>query len=52
MSKAGKYILEGLNEALAIVKGEMVLLHGFMKKSQKTPASDIDLARKRMKELE
>lgn len=36
----------------AIVKGEMVLLHGFMKKSQKTPVSDIDLARKRLKELE
>jgi phage-related protein len=27
----------------------MVLLHGFMKKSQKTPQQDIDLALKRMK---
>ncbi|AUB80005.1 type II toxin-antitoxin system RelE/ParE family toxin [Candidatus Thiodictyon syntrophicum] len=25
----------------------MVLLHGFIKKSQKTPASDLDLARRR-----
>src|SRR5882724_3464073 len=27
-----------------IMHSEIVLLHGFMKKSQKTPASDIDLA--------
>jgi len=27
--------------------GEMVLLHGFIKKSQKTPAKDLQLARKR-----
>jgi phage-related protein len=27
----------------------MVLLHGFMKKTQKTPKQDIDLAIKRMK---
>ena len=30
----------------------MVLLHGFIKKSQKTPKSALDLARKRRKELE
>jgi phage-related protein len=30
-------------------KGSMVLLHGFMKKSQKTPQRDIDLALKRKK---
>jgi len=29
----------------------MVLLHGFMKKSQKTPKSAIDLARKRQKKV-
>ena len=29
----------------------MVLLHGFIKKTQKTPQSDLDLARKRMKEV-
>lgn len=34
-----------------ILGGDMVLLHGFVKKSQKTPAQDIELARKRRKEL-
>jgi phage-related protein len=29
----------------------MVLLHGFIKKSQKTPASDLALARKRLRTL-
>ncbi len=29
--------------------GDMVLLHGFVKKTQKTPRRDLDLARKRMK---
>lgn len=36
----------------AIVKGRMVLLHGFMKTTQKTPKADLDLARKRKKEIE
>ena len=36
----------------AIRDGEMVLLHGFVKKSQKTPPQDIDLALQRMKELD
>ncbi len=31
--------------------GRMVLLHGFVKKTQKTPQSDLQLARKRQKEL-
>jgi phage-related protein len=31
--------------------GGMVLLHGFMKKTQKTPKGDLDLATKRMKEI-
>lgn len=30
----------------------MVLLHGFVKKTQKTPDEDLALARKRMKEIE
>jgi phage-related protein len=30
----------------------MVLLHGFIKKTQKTPAKDMELALKRMKEVE
>jgi phage-related protein len=35
-----------------IVRSEMVLLHGFEKKSQKTPAHDIELALKRKREIE
>jgi phage-related protein len=35
-----------------IVRGEMVLLHGFEKKSQKTPQQDIELALKRRREIE
>lgn len=33
------------------LKGEMVLLHGFIKKTQKTPKADLDLAKKRMRGL-
>jgi phage-related protein len=33
-------------------KQKMILLHGFVKKSQKTPDSDLDLAMKRKKEHE
>ncbi len=36
----------------AIVDGDMALLHGFIKKTQKTPPAEIDLALKRKKELE
>ncbi|MSP98364.1 MAG: type II toxin-antitoxin system RelE/ParE family toxin [Betaproteobacteria bacterium] len=32
-----------------IVEGEAVLLHGFIKKSQKTPESDLDTAMQRRK---
>ena len=35
-----------------IHQDKMVLLHGFIKKSQKTPSSDLDLALKRKKTLE
>ena len=34
-----------------IIAGEMVLLHGFVKKTQKTPPADLVLASKRMKEI-
>ncbi|HTR13117.1 MAG TPA: type II toxin-antitoxin system RelE/ParE family toxin [Roseiarcus sp.] len=30
----------------------MVLLHGFVKRTQKTPQPDLELARKRQKEIE
>jgi phage-related protein len=32
-----------------IADGELVLVHGFIKKSQTTPAADLALARKRLK---
>ena len=32
-------------------KGDMVLLHGFIKKSQKTPEREIDTAKDRMKDF-
>jgi phage-related protein len=34
-----------------VAHGSMVLLHGFIKKTQKTPAGDLDLAARRMKEV-
>ena len=33
-------------------QGRMVLLHGFVKRTQKTPQPDLELARKRQKEIE
>jgi phage-related protein len=35
-----------------IYKGQMILLHGFIKKTQKTADADLDLAMKRKKEVE
>ena len=32
-------------------EGQMVLLHGFVKKTRKTPKGDLDLATNRMKEI-
>ena len=33
-------------------KGQIIiLLHGFVKKDQKTPASELEMARKRLKEV-
>jgi len=34
------------------VSATIVLLHGFQKKSQKTPTADVELARRRMKGIE
>jgi phage-related protein len=34
-----------------IVGGEMILLHGFIKKTKKTPKADLDLARSRKARL-
>jgi phage-related protein len=35
-----------------VAQGRLVLLHGFIKKTQRTPRGDLDLARKRQKEVE
>ena len=35
-----------------LVRSELVLLHGFIKKTQKTPPDDLVLACKRQKEIE
>ena len=35
-----------------IRRGQLVLLHGMLKKTEKTPDSDLDLATKRKKEVE
>jgi len=35
-----------------IVRNQMVLLHGFIKKTQKTQPDDLKLARKRLEEIE
>ncbi len=32
--------------------GDLVLLHGFIKKSQRTPASDLELGRSRQKDVQ
>ncbi len=35
-----------------VIDGVMVLLHGFIKKSQATPQDDLDLAKARLKQLQ
>ncbi len=35
-----------------IHRGQLLLLHGFLKKTEKTPDSDLDLAMKRKKEVD
>jgi len=35
-----------------VVRGQIVVLHGFIKKTQKTPDDELALARKRKKEFE
>jgi len=45
-------IANGIARVLFTVEaGVMVLLHGFVKKSQKTPAVDLKLAKQRLAEL-
>ena len=44
---------EGIGRSIyCMAKGkEIVILHSFIKKSQKTPKKELDLARRRMKEV-
>ena len=45
-------IRDGIARTLfTVVESEMVLLHGFVKKSQKIPKDELDLARNRLKAL-
>jgi phage-related protein len=47
------HIRDGIARVLfCTYDGEMVLLHGFVKKSEKTPAGDLQLAIKRKRETE
>jgi len=46
------HISTGIARVLFIVDGNiMVLLHGFVKKSMKTPLDDLSLARNRLSQL-
>lgn len=46
------HLAVGIARVLFTVDGEtMVLLHGFVKKSQKTPAADLKTAKQRMADL-
>jgi phage-related protein len=50
-------VRSSLNQRIArvlftTVRDKMILLHGFIKKAQKTPAGDIELARSRKADLE
>lgn len=46
------HIADGIARVLFTVDGPtMVLLHGFVKKSQKTPAADLKVARQRLADL-
>lgn len=46
------HVREGIGRIFFISVGEvMVLLHGFIKKTQKTPDKDLELARKRAAEV-
>jgi phage-related protein len=46
------WVASGIARVLFTVDGDtMVLLHGFVKKSQKTPTNDLETARRRLADL-
>ena len=47
------FIADGITRVMFTVEGGiMVLLHGFIKKSQKTPQSELDTAKRRLAEVQ
>jgi phage-related protein len=45
-------ISQGISRVLFTVEGDiMILLHGFVKKSQKTPLHDLNVALRRLRDL-
>lgn len=45
-------IPKGIARVIFIIReGQMILIHGFIKKTQKTPLQDIDIAKRRAKNL-
>ena len=38
-------------DLMRVHEGMLVVLHGFIKKTQKTPANDLQLARRRLREV-
>lgn len=51
--EARSNVSDGIARVLfMVVRSEMVLLHGFIKKSQKTPAPDLETARRRLKDTQ
>ena len=46
-------VKDGIGRVIFVAEGQvMVLLHGFIKKSQKTPKKDLELARRRAAEVQ
>ena len=45
------YVIKGGAPDLFVAEGRIGVLHGFIKKTQKTPPAEIALAQKRMKEM-
>jgi phage-related protein len=46
------HLMQGISRVLFTIDGEiMILLHGFIKKSQKTPLNELDIARRRLRDL-
>jgi|SRR5690606_17779143 len=45
---------EGIGRALfcMVIGKEVVILHGFIKKTQKTPAKELEIAKKRLREVQ